>query len=42
MPAEKPTIIYTYTDEAPQLATMSLLPILRKFASAADIDVELR
>ncbi len=36
------TIIYTYTDEAPALATMSLLPIIRGFASTCGIDVELR
>lgn len=36
------TIIYTYTDEAPALATMSLLPIIRGFAGACGIDVELR
>jgi isocitrate dehydrogenase len=35
-------IVYTYTDEAPALATASLLPILRAFAGAADIDIELR
>ena len=35
-------IIYTHTDEAPALATASLLPIVRAFAAAADIDVELR
>ncbi len=35
-------IIYTHTDEAPALATASLLPIVRAFASAADVDVELR
>lgn len=34
-------IIYTKTDEAPALATYSLLPIIKKFAGAADIDVEL-
>ncbi|MEM9561827.1 MAG: NADP-dependent isocitrate dehydrogenase [Actinomycetota bacterium] len=34
------SIIYTHTDEAPALATASLLPIIRVFASAADIDVE--
>ncbi|NNE64007.1 MAG: NADP-dependent isocitrate dehydrogenase [Gammaproteobacteria bacterium] len=33
-------IIYTLTDEAPLLATCSLLPIIRGFASCADIDVE--
>lgn len=37
----KSKIIYTKTDEAPMLATYSLLPIIQKFASAADIDVEL-
>jgi isocitrate dehydrogenase len=35
-------IIYTHTDEAPALATQSLLPIIRAFSSAADIDIELR
>ncbi|QDS87135.1 Isocitrate dehydrogenase [NADP] [Rosistilla ulvae] len=33
-------IIYTQTDEAPALATGSLLPIIRAFATAAGIDVE--
>ena len=37
----KSKIIYTKTDEAPMLATYSLLPIIQKFAAAADIDVEL-
>lgn len=36
------TIIYTQTDEAPALATASFLPIIRRFASAAGVDVELR
>src|SRR5256886_14359734 len=35
-------IIYTHTDEAPALATQSLLPIVRAYAAAADIEVELR
>ncbi|HZE06311.1 MAG TPA: NADP-dependent isocitrate dehydrogenase [Solirubrobacteraceae bacterium] len=35
-------IIYTHTDEAPALATQSLLPILRAFASVAGVEVELR
>jgi isocitrate dehydrogenase len=35
-------IIYTHTDEAPALATQSLLPIIRTFAAAADVEVELR
>ena len=41
MTTSKSKIIYTKTDEAPALATYSLLPIIRRFASAADIDVEL-
>ncbi|HKP61079.1 MAG TPA: NADP-dependent isocitrate dehydrogenase [Polyangiales bacterium] len=40
MPTEKPTILYTQTDEAPALATYSLLPIVKAFASAAGIAVE--
>jgi isocitrate dehydrogenase len=35
-------IIYTFTDEAPALATYSLLPIVKAFASSADIAVETR
>ena len=35
-------IIYTHTDEAPALATYSFLPIIRAFAGAAGVDVELR
>jgi isocitrate dehydrogenase len=35
-------IVYTLTDEAPALATASLLPIVRAFASAAGIEVEVR
>ncbi|MEM9730975.1 MAG: NADP-dependent isocitrate dehydrogenase [Myxococcota bacterium] len=38
----KPTILYTKTDEAPLLATYSLLPILRAFAKPANVEVELR
>ncbi len=38
----KPTIIYTLTDEAPALATYSLLPIIRAFTSAAGVSVETR
>jgi len=34
-----PTIIYTLTDEAPALATASLLPIVQTFAKAAGIQV---
>ena len=36
------TIIYTFTDEAPALATYSLLPIIEAFAGSAGIDVETR
>ena len=35
-------IIYTHTDEAPMLATASLLPIIEGFTAQAGIDVELR
>lgn len=35
-------IIYTLTDEAPMLATYSLLPIVEAFASTAGVDVETR
>jgi len=36
------TVIYTYTDEAPALATHSFLPVVEAFAGAAGVDVELR
>ena len=36
------TIIYTYTDEAPALATASFLPIVQAYASAADVNIETR
>ncbi len=35
-------IIYTHTDEAPALATQSLLPIVESFASVAGVEVQLR
>ncbi|MGB0890237.1 MAG: NADP-dependent isocitrate dehydrogenase, partial [Solirubrobacterales bacterium] len=35
-------IIYTLTDEAPALATRSLLPIIESFAGAAGVEVESR
>ncbi|MCB0943327.1 MAG: NADP-dependent isocitrate dehydrogenase, partial [Mycobacterium sp.] len=38
----RPTIIYTLTDEAPALATYSLLPILRAFATAGGVAIESR
>jgi len=37
---KKSKIIYTKTDEAPMLATHSLLPIINSFLSKAEIDVE--
>ncbi len=40
MPSSK--IIYTETDEAPALATYSLLPVIQAYARAAGIDVETR
>jgi isocitrate dehydrogenase len=36
----KSKIIYTITDEAPMLATYSLLPIIKSFAKTANIEVE--
>ena len=38
----QPTIIYTKTDEAPALATYSLLPIVQAFTKHAGISVETR
>src|SRR3954464_14695399 len=39
---EAPTIIYTKTDEAPALATYSLLPIVQAFTKHAGIRIETR
>jgi len=36
------TIIYTYTDEAPALATASFLPIVQAFTRQAGVDIETR
>ena len=36
------TIIYTWTDEAPALATASLLPVVEAFTSVAGVEVEVR
>ncbi|HKJ56483.1 MAG TPA: NADP-dependent isocitrate dehydrogenase, partial [Nitriliruptoraceae bacterium] len=36
------TIIYTFTDEAPALATTSLLPVIEAFAGVAGVEVETR
>ena len=35
-------IYYTYTDEAPALATASLLPIVQAYAAAANVNIETR
>ena len=37
-----PTLIYTLTDEAPALATRSLLPIVKAFTQSSDIEVQTR
>ena len=42
MSDNKQKIIYTCTDEAPLLATASLLPIIRTFTASAGINVELK
>ncbi|MDO4450727.1 MAG: NADP-dependent isocitrate dehydrogenase [Moraxella sp.] len=34
------TIVYTYTDEAPALATHSLLPIIQAFTKSSGIDIK--
>src|SRR5262249_13716396 len=36
------TIIYTHTDEAPALATYSVLPIIKAFTSTCGVNVETR
>ncbi|HPB73346.1 MAG TPA: NADP-dependent isocitrate dehydrogenase, partial [Phycicoccus sp.] len=36
------TIVYTFTDEAPMLATYSFLPVVTAFAGAAGVDVQTR
>ena len=41
MTDKKSKIIYTYTDEAPALATHSFLPIIEKFAASAEVEIEL-
>ena len=40
--AQSPTIIYTKTDEAPALATYSLLPVIKAFTKSSGIKVETR
>ncbi|MBD1573000.1 NADP-dependent isocitrate dehydrogenase [Vibrio sp. S17_S38] len=39
---KQPTIIYTITDEAPALATHSLLPIIRAFTASSNIAIDTR
>ena len=40
--SQTPTIVYTLTDEAPALATHSLLPIIEAFAAPAGVGIELK
>ncbi|MCL4108842.1 UNVERIFIED_CONTAM: hypothetical protein GTU68_050466 [Idotea baltica] len=40
--SQNSTIVYTLTDEAPALATRSLLPIIRAFTKSSGVNVELR
>lgn len=40
--SDTPKILYTLTDEAPYLATQSLLPIVQAFTAQAGVDVETR
>jgi isocitrate dehydrogenase len=42
MPSDRHTIVYTHTDEAPALATRSLLPVVNAFTNVAGVEVELR
>lgn len=42
MSDQKPTIIYTITDEAPALATYSLLPMIQSFTASSGIAVDTR
>lgn len=41
MAAPTPKIVYTFTDEAPALATYSFLPIVKVFTAAAGVTVEM-
>ena len=40
--SQSPSIIYTWTDEAPALATHAFLPVVRAFAAATGVPVEAR
>jgi isocitrate dehydrogenase len=39
-PAQSSKIVYTFTDEAPALATYSFLPIVEAYAQAANVTIE--
>ncbi len=39
---QSPSIIYTWTDEAPALATHAFLPAIRAFVATAEVEVETR
>ena len=39
---ENPDIVYTKVDEAPELASASFLPIIQRFAAAANVTVGTR
>ena len=38
--SEKSTIVYTWTDEAPALATLSFLPIVKAYAGVAGVEID--
>ncbi|NJD11648.1 MAG: NADP-dependent isocitrate dehydrogenase [Gemmatimonadetes bacterium] len=40
--SSSPSIIYTWTDEAPALATQAFLPVIRAFAAVTGVPVETR
>jgi isocitrate dehydrogenase len=39
MTTQPSTIVYTFTDEAPALATYSFLPIVQAFTKAANVSI---
>ena len=39
---QKKIIYYTKTDEAPALATISFLPIIKMFSKFADLSIEIK
>jgi isocitrate dehydrogenase len=40
MTTQPAKIVYTFTDEAPALATYSFLPIVQAFTKAANVSIE--